>query len=131
MMKSILTSSFSKSFKMFLCIKTICSFSVGFLPTVRVWPVKRTKEEGKNAHFYCFAGGQQTPIIAWSRESGEPMSRRVFIRGRRLLIRGVKKEDGGTYLCTARNTYGSEIAAGKLTVKGKKYLFIIYGLLFM
>lgn len=115
---------------MFLCIITICSFSVGFLPTVRVWPVKRIKEEGKNAHFYCFAGGQQTPILAWSRESGEPMSRRVSIKGKRLLIRGVKKEDEGTYLCTARNTYGSEIAAGKLTVKGKKYLFIIYGSLF-
>ena len=81
--------------------------------------MRRIKEEGENAVFYCFAGGKQKPRLAWSTKSGEPLSRRVSVNGKRLLIRGVKKEDEGTYICTARNVYGSEAASGKLIVKGK------------
>ena len=81
--------------------------------------MKRIKEEGKNAVFYCFAGGQQRPRFAWTREDGQPMSRRVSVKGKRLKIKGVQKEDEGTYVCTARNVYGSETASAKLTVKGK------------
>ncbi|XP_068699347.1 basement membrane-specific heparan sulfate proteoglycan core protein-like isoform X3 [Montipora foliosa] len=97
------------------CVK----IPVGFLPTVRVRPMKRIKEEGKNALFYCFTGGQQKPTFAWSRKSGEPMSRRVLIKGRRLQIRGVKKGDEGTYLCTASNIYGSEVSSAELVVKDR------------
>ena len=89
--------------------------------------MKRIKEEGKNALFYCFTGGQQKPRFAWSRESGEPMSRRVLIKGRRLQIRGVKKGDEGTYLCTASNIYGSEVSSAELVVKGKICFVLLYG----
>lgn len=94
--------------------------------------MKRIREEGGNAQFYCFAGGQPKPGFSWSRKDKQPMSRRVFIKGKRLLIRGVKKEDEGTYLCTARNVYGSGISSGQLTVKGKTcLLFRVYeGVLF-
>ena len=89
--------------------------------------MRRIREEGGNALFYCFAGGQPKPGFSWSRKDKQPMSRRVFIKGKRLLIRGVKKEDEGTYLCTARNVYGSEISSGQLTVKGKTCLsFRVY-----
>ena len=81
--------------------------------------MKRIKEEGKNAMFYCFAGGQQRQRFAWTREDGQPMSRRVSVKGKRLKIKGVQKEDEGTYVCTARNVYGFETASARLTVKGK------------
>ncbi|XP_073252081.1 basement membrane-specific heparan sulfate proteoglycan core protein-like [Porites lutea] len=97
--------------------ETCIKLPVGYLPTVRVRPMKRIKEEGKNAVFYCFAGGQQRPRFAWTREDGQPMSRRVSVKGKRLKIKGVQKEDEGTYVCTARNVYGSETASAKLTVK--------------
>ncbi|XP_074625452.1 basement membrane-specific heparan sulfate proteoglycan core protein-like isoform X6 [Acropora palmata] len=97
------------------CVK----IPVGFLPSVKVRPMKRVKEEGDNALFYCFARGPQTLRFSWSRENGQPMSRRVSIAGKRLIIRGVKKEDEGTYLCTARNIYGSKISSAKLTVKDR------------
>ena len=87
--------------------------------------MKRIKEEGEKALFYCFAGGQQKPRFAWSRKNGEPMSRRVTVSGKKLIIRGVKKEDEGTYVCTARNVYGSEAASGRLIVKGNVCLSLL------
>lgn len=106
--------------------KRLISVLVGFLPSVKVRPMKRVKEEGDNALFYCYARGPQTLRFSWSRENGQPMSRRVSIAGKRLIIRGVKKEDEGTYLCTARNIYGSKISSAKLTVKGKICCFNCY-----
>ena len=54
--------------------------------------MKRIKEEGKNAVFYCFAGGQQRPRFAWTREDGQPMSRRVSVKGKRLKIKECRKK---------------------------------------
>lgn len=80
--------------------------------------MKRTKTEGQYATFYCFAGGKQRPRMAWTRRDGKPLSRRVVVSGKVLLIRRVKKEDEGDYVCTARNAYGFETATSQLIVKG-------------
>ena len=42
-----------------------------------------------------------------------------FSERKKIKDQGVQKEDEGTYVCTARNVYGSETASAKLTVKGK------------
>lgn len=83
-----------------------------------VRPMKKTQTEGEDATFYCFAGGKQRPRIAWTRKNGEPLSRRVVVSGKILLIRKVRKEDEGAYVCIARNVYGFETATSELTVKG-------------
>ena len=88
------------------------------MPTVKVWPRERTGDEGQDAYFYCFAGGQQSPRIKWSRRDGKPLSIRVSTNGKSLVIRRTRKEDEGMYICTARNSYGYETARGKLNIRG-------------
>ncbi|XP_078373536.1 basement membrane-specific heparan sulfate proteoglycan core protein-like [Oculina patagonica] len=98
------------------CVK----LPAGFMPTVIVRPRKRTKTEGEDAIFYCFAGGKQRPRITWSRQNGKPLSSRVVVSGKVLLIRRVRKEDEGAYVCTARNVYGFETATSQLNVKARR-----------
>jgi len=90
------------------------------MPTVKIRPMKRIKTEGEDATFYCFAGGKGLPRITWSRQNGKPLSGRAVVSGKILLIRRVRKEDEGTYECTARNGYGFDTATSQLIVKGKK-----------
>lgn len=79
--------------------------------------MKRIKTEGEDATFYCFAGGKGLPRTTWSRQNGKPLSSRAVVSGKILLIRRVRKEDEGTYECTARNAYGFDTATSQLTVK--------------
>ena len=88
------------------------------MPTVKIRPMKRIKTEGEDATFYCFAGGKGLPRIRWSRQNGRPLSSRAVVSGKILLIRRARKEDEGTYECTARNVYGFDTATSQLIVKG-------------
>lgn len=80
--------------------------------------MKRTKTEGNDVKFYCFAKGKQRPRISWSRENGRALPNRAVVFGKTLLIRRIKKEDEGEYTCTARNVYGYETATTRLRVQG-------------
>ena len=91
---------------------------VGFMPTVKIRPTKRIKTEGEDATFYCFPGGKGLPGTTWSRQNGKPLSSRAVVSGKILFISRVRKEDEGTYECTARNAYGFDTATSQLTVKG-------------
>lgn len=112
---------FSKELCQYLKPKLRLTFGLllaGFMPTVKIRPMKRIKTEGEDATFYCFAGGKGLPRTTWSRQNGKPLSSRAVVSGKVLLIRRVRKEDEGTYECTVRNAYGFDTATSQLTVKG-------------
>lgn len=89
-------------------------------------PMKRTKTEGDDVRFYCFAKGKQQPRISWSRENGKTLPSRAVVSGKILSISRIRKEDEGEYACTARNIYGSETGITQLRVQGWMHkLFLV------
>ena len=71
-------------------------------------PMKRTKTEGDDVRFYCFAKARQQPRISWSRGNGKTLPSRAVVSGKILL----------DYACTGRNIYGSETGSTQLSVQG-------------
>ncbi|PFX26969.1 basement membrane-specific heparan sulfate proteoglycan core protein-like isoform X2 [Stylophora pistillata] len=98
------------------CIK----LPAGFLPIVMIRPMKRTKTEGDDVRFYCFAKGKQQPRISWSRENGKTLPSRAVVSGKIMSISRIRKEDEGEYACTARNIYGSETGTTQLRVEARR-----------
>ena len=59
-------------------------------------------EEGQNINIACSATGQPQPIITWSKAIGDlPVG--AVVSSTALKINNVKNQDGGTYVCKAKN----------------------------
>lgn len=71
--------------------------------------------EGGNVRLECRADGIPPPIIRWRRPNGEYGATRRP-RGPVLDIDNVKKEDAGTYICTASNNVGT-ISADQIELR--------------
>ena len=63
-------------------------------------------EEGQNINISCSATGQPQPIITWSKAIGDlPVG--AVVSSTALKINKVKNQDGGTYVCRAKNILGN------------------------
>ena len=72
-------------------------------------------EEGQNINISCSATGQPQPIITWSKAIGDlPVG--AVVSSTALKINKVKNQDGGTYVCRAKNILGNVQGTAQLTV---------------
>ena len=72
-------------------------------------------EEGQNINIACSATGQPQPIITWSKAIGDlPVG--AVVSSTALKINKVKNQDGGTYVCRAKNILGNVQGTAQLTV---------------
>lgn len=72
-------------------------------------------EEGQNINMSCSATGQPQPNITWSKTLGDlPVG--AVVSARALKINNVKKQDGGTYVCRAKNILGNDNGVAQLMV---------------
>ena len=72
-------------------------------------------EEGQNINIACSATGQPQPIITWSKVIGDlPVG--AVVSSTALKVNDVKKQDGGTYVCRAKNILGTVQGTAQLMV---------------
>ena len=72
-------------------------------------------EEGQNINISCSATGQPQPIITWSKSIGDlPVG--AVVSSTALKVNDVKKQDGGTYVCRAKNILGTVQGTAQLMV---------------
>ena len=72
-------------------------------------------EEGQNINIACSATGQPQPIITWSKAIGDlPVG--AVVSSTALKIKKVKKQDGGTYVCKAKNILKNVQGTAQLVV---------------
>ena len=63
----------------------------------------------------CSATGQPQPIITWSKAIGDlPVG--ALVSSKALKINNVKKQDGGTYVCRAKNILGNVQGTAQLMI---------------
>jgi len=67
-------------------------------------------EEGQNITIACSATGQPHPNITWSK-SIDSLPDRTVVKNGALTIYNMKREDGGAYVCKAKNTLGTAESA--------------------
>jgi len=66
-------------------------------------PVKAVVIVGDTLTLNCNATGDPQPVISWKKQGGQlPVGRRQLINGA-LVIRDIKKEDAGNYICVAKS----------------------------
>ena len=71
---------------------------------------------GTNFTLTCKASGDPTPNITWTKEG--LTAAQFNVSGRKLFLVNVKREDVGSYKCTADNGYGTPTTS--VTVVGVK-----------
>ena len=82
------------------------------LPTARFTDLKPQQSiiAYSSGTISCSAEGTPTPQIEWKRQDGIPLDEGRFIQHSRgsLNINPVRPQDGGTYICTFRQSKGSK-----------------------
>ena len=74
--------------------------------------------EGQTAFLKCTADAHPSPRVTWSKmNSTLPVGRHVVESSGALIVKNVKSEDDGVYICRAENLLGSVSASAKLTVQ--------------
>jgi len=76
-------------------------------------------EEGQNVSLLCKAAGQPKPRITWRKAFSHVSKERKVVVGGKLTILGIKKADGGTYVCSVRNLLGQDSAVAQVMVLGR------------
>lgn len=87
--------------------------------------------EGKHAKFRCFVTGKPKPEIIWKKD-GVPLEggrRHLIFEDREgyytLKVLYCKVQDTGLYVCAASNALGNTLSAVHLSVKGKRFKYLI------
>ena len=89
-------------------------------PQVMMSPVEQTRDEGRNATFYCTVGGNPTPSVEWRFKGKKLLSgAKYLIKKGELIVKNINYSDAGKYACVATSILGSFGASGNLTAKGK------------
>ena len=93
-------------------------------PTITVLPVRQSiATVGKNLTLICNASGDPTPNITWTKEG--KTAPQFNVSGHKLHLVDVKREDFGSYKCTADNGYGTPATSlAVVNVKCKFYTLI-------
>ncbi|XP_071839760.1 basement membrane-specific heparan sulfate proteoglycan core protein-like isoform X3 [Apostichopus japonicus] len=76
-------------------------------PQISVQPETRSVSIGASVVFTCFASGFPFPEITWYKEDSDLFPDDFEIDSGVLTLRNVKKEDAGTYVCSATNNEGT------------------------
>ncbi len=84
-----------------------------------VSPIRLSENLGSTATYQCQVTGRGPFNVVWSRLDGRPMPRKVRTSTRyELTIPSLEYSDGGRYVCTATNNYGSVQEFVQLTITG-------------
>nr|QYB17310.1 heparan sulfate proteoglycan [Laodelphax striatellus] len=87
-------------------------------PKVTVTPAYLTVREGDPVEFRCLATGTPTPVSQWIGQGG--MNRQASFTGGLFYINAARREDEGTYECTATNVAGSDAKRVVLKVESTR-----------
>ena len=103
-------SFFFQSKRVFSCLlETVAP------PYVQVFPDVIDTEEGKTTYARCKIVSFPPPhLVTWSRSQGSLPSH--FLYKEYLFLRYVTKQDSGSYVCTATNTWGTDSSSVQLRV---------------
>ena len=89
-------------------------------PKVTTSPAEQTRDEGRNATFYCTVSGSPRPQVEWRFKSAKLVSgSEHLIKDGELTIKRLKYSDAGQYYCVATNVLGSHESYGNLSVRGE------------
>lgn len=89
-------------------------------PKVTTSPAEQTRDEGRNATFYCTVSGNPRPQVEWRFKSAKLVSgSEHLIKDGELTIKRLKYSDAGQYYCVATNVLGSHESYGNLSVRGE------------
>ena len=92
-------------------------------PRITVLPSRQSRITlGTNFMLTCNASGDPTPKITWTKEGLTAVQFKVL--GHKLSIVDVKREDVGSYKCTADNGYGTPATSLAVVDVKCKYWFI-------
>ncbi|KAM8887343.1 hemicentin-1 [Spinachia spinachia] len=101
------------------------SLEVGAGPLFSEEPVGVTANVGENITLPCTARGFPQPTVTWRRQDGRQIltrtdsrSRTVQLESGHLLIQSVWLDDGGVYICEAKNKFGTIEAQARVGVTG-------------
>ena len=91
-------------------------------PRITEIPVRQPSATvGTNLTLTCNASGDPTPNVNWTKEGAE-----FNVSGHKLHLVNVKREDFGSYKCTADNGYGTPATSlAVVNVKCKFYTLIL------
>ncbi|XP_048238836.1 basement membrane-specific heparan sulfate proteoglycan core protein-like isoform X2 [Haliotis rufescens] len=94
-----------------------CERGVNGRPQVVVTPIRLSEPLGSTASFQCQVSGRGPFNVVWSRLDGRPMPGKVRTSARyQMTIPDLESSDGGRYVCTATNNYGSVREFVELTI---------------
>lgn len=85
---------------------------------MNIIPRSQTVRVGESVELRCEALGVPQPIVLWSNPRGSLFGPHIRVEGGILRISSVDRGDAGEYVCTARNTLGSETQRAVLHVQG-------------
>jgi len=85
-------------------------------PTVAVFPVTLTVNEGGTASFQCTASGNPAPALAWSKLKSQSEVSQSAVSGGKLQLKHVTGSEAGLYQCSATNILGNSQKVVRLTV---------------
>lgn len=102
-----------------------CFLEPGYSPSTVISPVYETVIEGSSVFIECNVTGAPDPIILWSRPNGLLTSRHE-VRGNRLELNKVHRDDSGTYVCTAENKFGKDSSTSVLSVERRSPFFFVF-----
>ena len=92
-------------------------------PRITVLPTRQSRITlGTNFMLTCNASGDPTPKITWTKEGLTAVQFKVL--GHKLSLVNVKREDVGSYKCTADNGYGTPATSLAVVDVKCKYWFI-------
>ncbi|XP_075903122.1 hemicentin-1 [Nelusetta ayraudi] len=101
------------------------TLEVGAGPLFSEAPVDVMANIGENVTLPCTARGSPQPAVTWRRHDGGHILSRAGGPGRimqldsgHLLIQGVWLDDDGTYICEAKNRFGSIQTEARISVTG-------------
>ncbi|XP_017343000.1 cell adhesion molecule L1-like a [Ictalurus punctatus] len=74
--------------------------------------------QGQDLEIECIAEGLPTPMTEWTKIGGKlPKRTNMKNHGKRLVITNVTEEDGGKYMCKAKNSAGEAVHFFDITVE--------------
>ena len=88
-------------------------------------PPSAIVEEGQNLTMTCQATGNPTPTINWRKLYGRPPPDRIRVEKGKLSIVNVTQDEGGDYICSAKNLLNEDSALAQVVVlKALKFAII-------
>lgn len=82
------------------------------------WDQTVTMNESQTLHLPCNATGFPKPVISWHKMNGSLPKTRSNYDSQQLTVTDLKYIDRGEYVCTAKNSLGSDSKRTRVIVQG-------------